>query len=178
MIPVYIALDRKVSSTYQGRSKTPEAKLTRFQAIEPWACKDVHRSSVAGNSDIEDDDDPPVDHQGTNAVDQFSEQKQEAEFDRDDGAPCQDQSDGDKLLVVERPLDPICGKVQVGDLVQQRLHHVQAVHDGDQDADCADQTADAEQEEGIVDRDLLLHADADIEASRGADQANDQQCHS
>lgn len=151
--------------------------ITRSKTVEVWAGNNVHGRAVTHHGEVENRDDPPVYHERADVPYQLPEEEQKAELDRADAAPSQDQANGGHLLIIPAPLEDIRrddqGRRDVSEY--QGLGQVHVVEESESDHFGRDETADAEQQEGIINEDPLLHTDTDIESATGTDQADGEQ---
>ncbi|KAL8946304.1 MAG: hypothetical protein Q9222_007282, partial [Ikaeria aurantiellina] len=127
--------------------------LTALDAVEIGTGKIRHSSPITQRGNIKSQREPPVYHQRTNTIHQLPKQTEEAEFDGDDGTPCQYQHDGDPLVVIVGILEEAVGYVEPELARHYGLdqEHLVDGHSVDDD-ECAYQAADCYDQEGIVER--------------------------
>lgn len=146
-------------------------KLTCFEAVEIWTSGNIDRSAVQRYRGVEDSDKPPVDDHGPNSVYQFLEQEKIAEFHRYYRAPGQDQGDSNELLENKGLFDEVRRKLNAWRVRLGRSHQIHFVDKGEKQSHRGYQTADAEQENAIIKRKVLLHTNPNIKSGARADQA-------
>lgn len=133
------------------------------------ASNNIHRCPVTSNSEIEDNDKPPVFNETWNTIDQTSKKCQKRELDSHHRHPGEYQARRYKLTEFEDPVEvwrlscEECGRVGQG------LGEVHIIHVNVKDCHGCNEAAGAEGQEGIVKREFLLDSESYVVSSAYTD---------
>ena len=146
------------------RGKPTGLKTSEIRAGHKERC-----DPVEGDNDRVGQHNPPVDGHAADAVDQLAEQEEVAHLHRRDREPVESQRHRCPHLIVERSVDQIRGKPDVGGTQQEGLCQVHVIDHVVQYAHGTDEAHDTKANKGIVNAELLLNEQPNVKANEEGD---------
>ena len=139
------------------------------------ASNNIHRSPVPSNSEIENNDKPPIFNETWNTIDQTSEKRQKREFDSHHRHPGEYQARRYKLTEFENSVKIWRLSCEECRGVGQGLGEVHVIHVDVKDCHGGNEAARAKGQESIVKREFLLDSESYVVSSAYTDQAEGEQ---